>query len=505
MRRRVTIPFALVLTLLLLAMMGCGDGSATQTTSTAAGLLQQAKAETQRGNLTRAADLYEQAGEAYHSEGDTAGARERLNGIQDISMINTLYPLSEDELREQMAEAFPGVPESEREAWIDSGKLDHTVIDGEPMYLNVVITNIKFRDMDLFRQDAGMLAGYETCYNLLKGVADQPLDPSWQPYIDPITCQGTHVVDIPRDKLPTEGLLKIWFPLPLITGPQPSVRVVSIEPDTYVVGNPSIDGDIGMLYMEVPLDGLAGDLSLRVQFEFDHYAQRFEINPARVGAYDTDSTLYREYTTSDANVAVTPEIEETARRVVGDEANPYLAAKKIYEYILENIEYSLMPHQALPALGIPESVYVHENRYGDCSAQSEYFSALCRAVGIPARATGGWQLFKGTFGDHFWAEFYLPGYGWVPVDPTAAEMADYLPNLSEEEVEAFHDTFFGSMDNLRCVVQHDVDEPFVPPALEPTFYGMAFQAPVFNCDTIEELPDLVFYDYCSLKGEILGR
>ena len=350
MRRRITILFALACPAAM-AMTGCGDGSATQAASTAAGLLEQAEAETQQGNLTRAADLYEQAGEAYSSEGDEAGARECLNGIQDISMIKTLYPLSEGELREQMAEAFPGVPEAEREAWIDSGELDHTVIDGEPVYLNVVITNIKFRDMDLFRQDAGMLAGYETGYNLLKGVADQPLDPSWQPYIDPITCQGAHVVDIPRDKLPAEGLLKIWFPLPLITGPQPSVRVTSIEPDTYVVGNPSIDGDIGILYMEVPLDGLTGDLSLRVGFEFDHYAQRFEIDPARVGAYDTDSALYQEYTASGPNIAVTPEIEETARRVVGDEANPYLAAKKIYDYILENIEYSLMPHQALPAAG----------------------------------------------------------------------------------------------------------------------------------------------------------
>ena len=126
-------------------------------------------------------------------------------------------------------------------------------------------------------------------------------------------------------------------------------------------------------------------------------------------------------------------------------------------------------------------------------------------MGIPARATGGWQLFTGHFGDHFWAEFYLPGYGWIPVDPTAAEMADYLPSLSGEEVEAFHDTFFGNMDNLRCVVQHDVDEPFMPPASEPTFYKMAFQAPVFNCDTMQELPDLVLYECCSLEARISGR
>jgi transglutaminase-like putative cysteine protease len=505
MRRGILAASALILIVLLLAMTGCGDGSATQTASTAAGLADQAKSEMQQGNLSLATDLYEQAAEFYNSEGDTARARECSSGIQNAGIIKMTYAWSEDELRGKLAEAFPDVPEDQREAWIASDELEHLVIDGEPMYCSDVITNLKFRNVDLFRQDAAMLAGYETVYSLLKGMVDQPLDPSWQPYTNPITCQATHLIDIPRDQLPNEGLLKIWFPLPLITGPQPSVRVTSIEPGTYVVEPPSIDGDIGVVYMEVPLDQLVGDLSLRVRFEFEHYEQRFAVDPARVGAYDTDSALYQEYTASSPNIAVTPEIEETARRVVGDEVNPYLAAKKIYDYILENIKYSLVPHPALPQLGIPEAVYVHEHRCGDCGAQSMYFSALCRAVGIPARTTGGWQFLKGTFGDHFWAEFYLPGYGWVPVDPTVAEMADYIPNLSGDEVKAFHDLCFANMDNLRCVVQHDIDVPLVPAVLEPTLFVPGFQTPLFNCDTMQELPDLVLHQYWSRDVQISGR
>ena len=504
MRRGNLIALGLIV-ILLFAAVGCGGGDAAQEASTAAGLAEQAQAEMEQGNLTEATELYEQAREAYDSEGEEAGARECLNHIQDMSTFALIYPTSEDELRSQLAEAFPTVPEEEREAWIASGELEHMVIDGEPMYFSDVTTNIKYRDVELFRQDAKLLQGYTQGYELLKQVADEPSGPSWQPYDRPITYQGTHIIDVPRDKLPASGLLKLWIPIPIITGPQPAVRVTAIVPDTYVAQPPSFDGDLGLVYMEVPLDELAEDLEVSVQFEFDHYEQRFVIDPSQVGEYDTGSALYEEYTASAGNIAVTPEIEETARQVVGDEVNPYLAAKKIYDYVVGNIAYSLMPHLALWPRGEPESVYVHEHRCGDCGAQSIYFSALCRAVGIPARTTGGWQLFGGHFGDHFWAEFYLPYYGWLPVDTTAAEMADYVVGLSEAEVKDFHDFFFANQDHYRCVVQHDVDETLSPPAMEPIICELAIQQPVSNCDTMEDMPDLTIYDQCSMQARILGE
>ena len=91
------------------------------------------------------------------------------------------------------------------------------------------------------------------------------------------------------------------------------------------------------------------------------------------------------------------------------------------------------------------------------------------------------------------------------MDPTAAEFADYVPGLSGEEVKAFHDLDFANMDDMRCVIQHDVDEPFTPPAAEPTVFSMAFQAPAFNCGTMQELPDLVLNEYCSLESQITGE
>jgi hypothetical protein len=55
--------------------------------------------------------------------------------------------------------------------------------------------------------------------------------------------------------------------------------------------------------------------------------------------------------------------------------------------------------------------------------------ALSRAVGLPARMDFGWGYQENLVG-HAWVEFYLPGKGWQPADPTWAKTSgDYLFEL----------------------------------------------------------------------------
>jgi hypothetical protein len=91
-----------------------------------------------------------------------------------------------------------------------------------------------------------------------------------------------------------------------------------------------------------------------------------------------------------------------------------------------------------------------------------YFSALCRSIGIPARTTGGKQMFgqmstSKAYSDHFWGEFYVPNYGWVPVDTSIAQLEFYATGLSDAQSTANRDYFFGHQDNLRLVFQKDND------------------------------------------------
>jgi transglutaminase-like putative cysteine protease len=54
--------------------------------------------------------------------------------------------------------------------------------------------------------------------------------------------------------------------------------------------------------------------------------------------------------------------------------------------------------------------------------------AMLRAAGVPARYVGS-VVVRGddvSFDDvfHRWVEFYLPGYGWVPADPSRGDKDD---------------------------------------------------------------------------------
>ena len=70
---------------------------------------------------------------------------------------------------------------------------------------------------------------------------------------------------------------------------------------------------------------------------------------------------------------------------------------------------------------------------GECGDYSALFTALCRAAGIPARTVVGCRATSCPDDWHVWVEFYLPGYGWLPVDPTDADLSKkgraYFRNL----------------------------------------------------------------------------
>ena len=98
-----------------------------------------------------------------------------------------------------------------------------------------------------------------------------------------------------------------------------------------------------------------------------------------------------------------------------------------------------------------------------------------------------------------WAELYLPDYGWIPVDPTAAEIVDYVPEVPAADKAAFHAFFFGSRDDLRLTVQKDADPPLIPRADGRVPLPMAIQFPAALCDTMEEPPSMVLIEHWTFK------
>ncbi len=483
----------LIITLLITTVIGCGATVGKPKTQ-AEKVFQQANKTYDLMNYTEAADLYQQALAGLESEGNAEDADACRMQLYNSQLYPLIYPLTEKEIRQELDEKYPQATAEVKDGWISSGEMETWTVDGETRYFIQAADNIAYRHLDVMRRNAAAMTKYDALIaQFLAEVIPDPGGASYQPYIAPVSYEGIETLNVPRDQLPATGTLQLWWPLPLNYGAQTAASLVSVVPESYMALPPSTAQDIGMAYMEVPLDTLRGDLAIALKFRFTRYEERFHVNPDTIGEYDTTSAEYREYTASSGNIQITSDISETARQVVGEETNPYRQARLLYDYVINNISYSFVPHPVLWPRGQAESAYVQKNRRGDCGAQSIYFSALCRSLGIPARATGGFQLFTGDFGTHFWAEFYLPNYGWIPVDTSAAQLALYPVDLTQEQRQSFIDFFFGNLDSMRCVVQKNVDEAFIPAAApDPqVLMPMAVQAVEGQCDTMTDMPDIV--------------
>lgn len=119
-----------------------------------------------------------------------------------------------------------------------------------------------------------------------------------------------------------------------------------------------------------------------------------------------------------------PVIQKAVKEAVGDEKRPYWMMRKIFNYIIEKIDYKLKPLG-----GWNPAPTVLERGTGSCSEYTFVTIAMCRAAGLPARYVGSVVVRSKDKGIdavwHRWPEVYLPNYGWIPVDPSAEGSRPY--------------------------------------------------------------------------------
>lgn len=166
----------------------------------------------------------------------------------------------------------------------------------------------------------------------------------------------------------------------------------------------------------------------------------------------------KRYLQSTRHIPLNDIVKKTALDITtkADARDPLQKARAIYDWVIANVSYDSKARGQ--GRGDIINMLAKERLDGKCVDIHALFVGLARASGIPARQQFGIRLddsvlnqHLGKLGDvstsqHCRAEFYLAGFGWVPVDPADVAQVialDILPH-DHELIKQLKDRLFGS-------------------------------------------------------------
>ncbi len=352
--------------------------------------------------------------------------------LDRLHRIRLDFPFTQDTLYAALQKSVKGLTTNEFNQWLQQGRFDVRTIDGQKWYMGSSVANLFFRYPELnprringpdhtqFNQD--ILA---SCRAIKQAALQQGT-----PYVLPKRFDMTMTVTADADTVPAGQIIRAWLPLPRMYPYQTNFQFISSSPTAKEI-EPG-DSPIRSAYFEQAAK--AGQPTVfTMNYRYTHYGVWFNIDPKRVTLFDGKDPALAAFTQQAPNVVFTPDMKVLSQQIVGDEKNPAVIARKIYDWIGANIHYSFA--KLSTPLSVTSATTAVRAIMGDCGEEAMLFITLCRLNGIPARWQTGWHTFPGGKDIHDWTEMYLAPYGWVPVDPYMSVMSSRYchPTLTPDE------------------------------------------------------------------------
>jgi len=183
---------------------------------------------------------------------------------------------------------------------------------------------------------------------------------------------------------------------------------------------------VGYAEVDAPAEG---PITIREEFGLTRTETRNDIDPSRTRSLtDQERAALFAYLQPSSHVIVNDQIKSLSASIVGGETNPILAARKIYNWTLENVDYWVKDPDHLKASPVGSTEYCLRTKTGNCTDFHSLFASLAMASGIPTRMVYG-SLLKPTLNGiqidgsyHCWIQFFAPNYGWLPLDVSLANI-----------------------------------------------------------------------------------
>lgn len=122
-------------------------------------------------------------------------------------------------------------------------------------------------------------------------------------------------------------------------------------------------------------------------------------------------------------------IQYAAQEAIGTETNILRQILKIRNYVYDRMSYGIKPHIDTPDVALERGV-------GSCGEYVGILLALARLNGIACRTVGRYKCpadpdqrgvpLQPDF-NHVWIEFYIPGFGWFPMESNVDDVIEGGP------------------------------------------------------------------------------
>lgn len=217
------------------------------------------------------------------------------------------------------------------------------------------------------------------------------------------------------------GKLLVWLPLPQANQYQ---KIRDLQVDSPVAHTEGHDAEYKNPYLE--FDPTAAQLASGFDVTVHFLATRFE-HKVPLDSIATQSMAtqappdLQRYLEPDKLVPLNGVIADLAKQETAGDTTEIAKARHIYDYVITTMRYD----KTGDGWGRGDAVWACTSKRGNCTDFHSLLIGMMRSSGIPARFEIGFPLPEGKSegdipGYHCWAEFYLDGTGWVPVDASEA-------------------------------------------------------------------------------------
>ena len=282
------------------------------------------------------------------------------------------------------------------------------------------------------------------------------------------------------------GEARLWIPYPVSDGNQ-VISNISWS-GNYSEAAVYTDQEFGTPMLYVRWDKSSEKKHMTFNFSAKRNEQVAKDIPGSAALFNPND--YRLYLAATSLGPTDGGVKVLADKITGSESTILGKARAIYDWTVDNT----FRDPKTRGCGVGDVNKLLKRPGGKCADISSVYVALARAAGVPSREVFGIRSGRDDRQDvtgwqHCWAEFYLPGYGWVPVDPADVRKAMLRQKLKIDDprVAELREYFFGSVDPYRVRLAEGRDLQLNPPHDGPPLNYLMYPFAQVGGETIDWL------------------